>query len=378
MNSETTLVHDLQSDDVMTDEKPEGGTGLCLSGGGYRAMLFHVGSLWRLVEAGKLKSIDRISSVSGGSITAGVLALAWDKLADGDIRTFATQVVDPLRTLAGKTIDRWSILGGVAITGNVGALVSDAYDKHLFGGRTLQNLPDEPRFIFNATNLETGSLFRFSKRHNSDYSIGQIATPNTSIADAVAASSAFPPFLSPFMLEVEPEDFTIRDGDLGDDYRQELSLTDGGVYDNLGLQQVWGRCKTVFVSDGGGRLAPDSTPAGDWGRQLKRILDIVDHQVRNLRKRQIVGSLESGARDGAYWGIRTNIDEYQMADALPCPHDATMRIADIPTRLKRLGAADQERLINWGYAVTDAALRRYFDQTIRLPVGFPYPDRGIG
>lgn len=369
---------DQESDDVMSGEKPQGGVGLCLSGGGYRAMLFHVGALWRLVEAGKLKSIDRISSVSGGSITSGVLALAWDKLADGDISSFKAHVVDPLRAFAGKTIDRWSILGGVAITGNVGASVSDAYDKHLFGGSTLQNLPDEPRFIFNATNMETGSLFRFSKRHNSDYSIGQIATPTTAIADAVAASSAFPPFLSPFMLEVDPEDFTTCDGDLDDDYRQELSLTDGGVYDNLGLQQVWGRCKTVLVSDGGGRLAPDPTPASDWGRQLKRILDIVDHQVRNLRKRQIVGSLASGEREGAYWGIRTDIEEYQMADALACPHEATMRIADIPTRLKRLGTADQERLINWGYAVTDAALRRYFDQAISRPVGFPYPDRGVG
>jgi NTE family protein len=42
---------------------PEPGTGLCLSGGGYRAMVFHSGVLWRLYEAGVLKSVDRISSV---------------------------------------------------------------------------------------------------------------------------------------------------------------------------------------------------------------------------------------------------------------------------------------------------------------------------
>jgi hypothetical protein len=34
---------------------PEAGIGLCLSGGGYRAMLFHVGGLWRLYESGMLK-----------------------------------------------------------------------------------------------------------------------------------------------------------------------------------------------------------------------------------------------------------------------------------------------------------------------------------
>ena len=55
--------------------KPEPGIGLCLSGGGYRAMLFHLGALWRLYEAGLLRGVKRISSVSGGSITAGVLGL---------------------------------------------------------------------------------------------------------------------------------------------------------------------------------------------------------------------------------------------------------------------------------------------------------------
>src|SRR5215471_6123345 len=56
------------------------GIALCLSGGGYRAMLFHAGSLWRLNEPGYLSRIDRFSSVSGGSITSGVLASNWSKL----------------------------------------------------------------------------------------------------------------------------------------------------------------------------------------------------------------------------------------------------------------------------------------------------------
>src|SRR5262249_61574641 len=53
------------------DRPPEPGMALCLSGGGYRAMIFHVGVLWRLNEAGLLGSLKRVSSVSGGSITAG-------------------------------------------------------------------------------------------------------------------------------------------------------------------------------------------------------------------------------------------------------------------------------------------------------------------
>jgi NTE family protein len=49
---------------------PDSGIALCLSGGGYRAILFHVGALWRLNELGYLPKLDRVSSVSGGSITA--------------------------------------------------------------------------------------------------------------------------------------------------------------------------------------------------------------------------------------------------------------------------------------------------------------------
>src|SRR5688500_20211059 len=50
----------------------EDGIALCLSGGGYRAMLFHIGSLWRLNELGYLTNPNRIQSASRGSITARV------------------------------------------------------------------------------------------------------------------------------------------------------------------------------------------------------------------------------------------------------------------------------------------------------------------
>lgn len=43
--------------------------------GGYRAMVFHLGVLIRLNEVGLLRWLGRVSSVSGGSITAGVLGL---------------------------------------------------------------------------------------------------------------------------------------------------------------------------------------------------------------------------------------------------------------------------------------------------------------
>src|SRR5947208_1972931 len=56
---------------------PEDGVALCLSGGGYRAMLFHLGALWRINELALLPRLARISSVSTGSIVAGRLGLKW-------------------------------------------------------------------------------------------------------------------------------------------------------------------------------------------------------------------------------------------------------------------------------------------------------------
>jgi NTE family protein len=58
-------------------EEPTEDWGLCLSGGGYRAMLFHLGGILRLNEAGLLSRLSRISSVSGGSITAATLGTRW-------------------------------------------------------------------------------------------------------------------------------------------------------------------------------------------------------------------------------------------------------------------------------------------------------------
>src|SRR5437764_13877943 len=80
-------------------------------------MLFHVGSLWRLNEAGYLRRLVRVSSVSGGSIAAGVLASNWSRLTfDGhgrvDGAVFVDAVVEPLRRFAEKTIDVPSVLVG--------------------------------------------------------------------------------------------------------------------------------------------------------------------------------------------------------------------------------------------------------------------------
>jgi NTE family protein len=103
-------------------------------------------------------------------------------------------------------------------------------------------------------------------------------------------------------------------------------------------------------------------------------------QVGSLRKRWVIGAFELGlpnGRNGTYWGITTNIANYKLADALNCPFDRTSQLAGTPTRLAAMGDVLKQRLLNWGYAVTDAAMRRHVDSKIAPPKGFPYPGAAV-
>jgi NTE family protein len=367
---------------------PEDGIALCLSGGGYRAMLFHLGSLWRLNELGYLPKLNRISSVSGGSITAGLLGFKWDRLGFGIAQVspaFDTEIVQPIRALAGKTIDEGAVIGGFFLPGSISDRVTGAYRKHLFGNATLQDLPADPgpRFVLNATSVQSGALFRFSRPYVADYRVGMIKNPHIQLAVAVAASSAFPPILSPLKLELDPSVWAPASGRPSEDlhkepYLSEVVLTDGGVYDNLGLETAWKNYKTVLVSNGGGKMQAEEEPHVDWPRHAIRINDIIDNQVRSLRARQVVAAFENKERTGTYWGIRTDIASYELADCIQCDAAKTLTLAQTPTRLKRLDGFTQERLINWGYAVCDAAMRKHAVQGNTAPARFPYPASGIG
>jgi NTE family protein len=313
------------------------------------------------------------------------LGLFWNQLTF-DTRGEAQNldlVINKLRQMAGITVDEGSVLGGLFSSDTISERVTGAYKVHLFGNATLQDLPDDaagPRFVINATNVQTGALFRFSKPYLADYHLGTYPAPSVPLAVAVAASSAFPPFLSPVDLVLDGQYW--KPDAISDlckaPYTTNLVLADGGVYDNLGLETAWKNYKTILVSDGGGKLAGEDKPSRDWARHSKRVLDIIDNQVRSLRYRNLIDSFkapstQSNFRTGAFWGIRTNIDDYKLADALPAPHNATSDLANTPTRLKAMDSRLQNRLMNWGYAVCDAALRAYYDQTLPAPGTIPFP-----
>lgn len=354
---------------------------ICLSGGGYRAMLFHLGTLWYLSDAGILAEAARISSVSGGSITSALLGLRWNAIAfgtPGHPTRFRSLVVDPIRKLASKTIDVRAVLLGALLPGTISDRVRKAYDETLYQGATLQDLPDAPRFVINATNVQSGALFRFSKPYIRDYRVGKIARPRRLLAEAVTASSAFPPVLSPVRLEFRDDEWEANSGEAAlqkPPYTTKVRLTDGGVYDNMGLETVK-RFRTILVSDAGAKMQPDPDPHTDAAFHSLRVNSLIDNQVRSLRKREVVSAFQAKVRDGAYWGMWTDPDEYKAPTQLVLPKEKAHELAEVSTRLAKMDGALQERLINFGYGMAERAVRTYWRADALAATAFPYP-RGI-
>jgi NTE family protein len=363
-------------------EGPEEGIALALSGGGFRATLFHIGACWRLLELGVLSKLKRISSVSGGSIFAGVLAASWDRLkADLTTANYQALVVEPLRAFCRQSVDSAAIAEG-ALTPweSAGEHIENRYRSALFD-IGLNQLPDTPIFVFNATNLQTGRSFRFSKPYMGDYLIGLIRNPTVPLAKAVAASSAFPPFLSPIILDkpgiFEPVEGAIYNAD--SQYTNRIYLSDGGVYDNLGLETVWNRFQTILVGDAGAPFNVIATLQTDWIRQTLRALDIATDQARALRKRALIDDFQRAVRTGTYWGINTDITNYHLPTALHCTDAIVKPLAQIRTRLNPVNDEEQEKLINWGYALSDAAVRTHVPQAVAInrDAAFPYPEHPL-
>jgi len=384
---------------------PKSGIGLCLSGGGYRAMLFHAGALWRLNELGYLKRLTRVSSVSGGSIAAAVLGQRWSSLEFSGAGpegwpvavNLEAEVMAPIRALATSTVDLPAVLAGLLVPWTtINARLAAAYRRHLFGPATLQDLPsdeDGPRFVINSTNLQSGVLWRFSRPYMADYRVGCVCDPTVTLADAVAASSAFPPILAPARMRFAEDQYVPGSGEdlQTPPFTTRPTLADGGVYDNLGLETAWKTCKPVLVSDGGGAMEPDEGRLGpfggyrwrDWATQMIRVTNVIDNQVRSLRKQQTIegyGAPEGSDqhRFGAYWGIRSDIANFGLPTSMEAPYEETLKLAKVATRLASLDQATQDLLVNWGYAICDTAMRKWVDEHLPPPPGFPYPDHPLG
>jgi NTE family protein len=353
--------------------QPSGKVALCLSGGGFRSALFHLGALRRLNELGILGRIDTISSVSGGSILAAHLARTvdpWPRPGE----TFAgweEKVAMPFRDFVGRNL-RTPALLRYALKWRRSAAseaLARLYAKRLTA-QAMGDLPARPEFVFCATDMGFGAAWRFSRRLMGDSSIGHARTPaDLPVARAVAASSCFPPVFDPLPFRTEAAWFTMRgsaprEGKAGQAWREiaggGLELSDGGLYDNLGLDVVRRGHATILASDGGATFDP--SPDRGFRKRLARYMEIQGKQGWEARIQRFNAEHGRTLR-GAYWLIghasrrgysRDAVDEF---------------VSEVRTDLDAFRDGEIQVLENHGYALADSKVATFAPEL--LPVSPP-------
>lgn len=303
--------------------------GLALSGGGFRAAAFHLGVFKKLHELDLLWKVDLLTCVSGGSIAGAFLALNWGE----------DDAIDKLEKYLGSaSIAVSSVIGGILdpFSGRLDKLAK-SYERDLFGKMPLEVLKDGPRIYFNSTNMSTGNMFFFVaggglSTEMGEHELGVESAEGFRISRAVAASSAFPPVFPP--LKVKGNEYSACKGDY-------VTLTDGGVYDNLGVNPLFRKKRNkidfAIVSDGGKPFAIDEAPTEAGTVVLKEAIGILMEQVRGLQFKRLELSHAAGQGPKSIW---FSIDS---CEGEVYPGDAVFA-SSIKTNLKKLNKAELDVL----------------------------------
>ncbi len=136
-----------------------------------------------------------------------------------------------------------------------------------------------------------------------------------------------------------------------------ILLTDGGVYDNLGVEPVWNRYNTLLVSDAGRPF--ESVPESGQGilTRLKRASEISMEQVSAVRRRWLVADFLVGKRTGAIWTLSTRLEDFKLADSVGYGDGVRKLLHRVRTDLDAFSEGEMACLENHGYSLADAALR---------------------
>ena len=359
--------------------------GLALSGGGFRATLYHLGVVRYLKDAGQLQNVTDIASVSGGSILAAHLVLNWDRYCGEDdrfaeaaaaivrfvkydvrnhiVRRLPMQL--PLRILA-----KLSRRHTRSLTPN--AILEHYYRKFLYGERCLYELPERPMLHILTTNVSNGGLSVFNRnglfiqqRQSAGVSAfrhvpGQLA----SLPRVVGASSAFPGFFPP--VEITAADLGVRQGQYPTEW-----FTDGGVYDNLSIRAFsWlmhqdAKFDQVLVSDAGKPFQILSEGAlGVFGQSV-RATDILWDRVGQLERENF------GQQPGFVFLPITNVVDLS-ADPTALHPVVQAEVQSIRTDLDRFSDAEINALVQHGYEVARHAHRQMTGDQNGIPCQPPW------
>ena len=340
-------------------EKP---IALALSGGGIRAMVFHLGVMRYLSERGLLERVTHVSSVSGGSLIIG-LTFVESQMKWPTSRQFLDKVYPALRTKLCARSLQWGAARQLSrprnwrfILSRANALSAALHHEWQITG-SLADLPAMPEWSINGTNAENGRRFRFKKNNFGDYLTGYTPSVGFPLADAMAVSAAFPGGFGPLTLRTDDYVWRKRLRWNAPEGSEEpvappyfrLHLYDGGVYDNLGLEPFFdagqGKSKLpdhfIFASDAGLPLTDGFSGGPINPLRLRRVADIMSDQARALRVRTFVHFIMQSPGRGTFAFIG-------------CPADAVdASIAKIakayPTTLRRIDSATFDDIARHGF-----------------------------
>jgi NTE family protein len=382
---------------------------LALSGGGARAIAFHLGCLRALHDLEILQRVRIISTVSGGSVIGAIYAYGdhasfeeFDARVTSLLRTglqwrilrtalFSAQlpkiagtllinggaslVTALVRSIVGVT--RWaSGWSAKRFLARLGALeerlpfwgsLTTAFEqmlrRELYGDAHLSDvkLPGL-EVVINACDLRTGTAFRFGSEKSGGWRYGHVATGRTlSVAKAVAASAAFPALLPPL---IETFEFERQ----GQTQQHTLVLSDGGVYDNLGLSvvepnrdsnfsvNVYNPTHIISLNAGPGQFPTAGKTFWFTGR-LSRSFDAIYRKAQDAAYSRLHGFAQSGELKGfalVYLG--------QNDASLPIePPDLIRReaVRDYPTDFASMPDRDIHLLTGRGEQLTRLLVSRY-------------------
>jgi NTE family protein len=346
------------------------GIGVCFSGGGYRASLFHAGAVRRLNELGLLTRADTITSVSGGSIMTAQLAtyrraLGSEWQAGRVAPRFDELFAEPLRRFTQRNIRTRAVLGRLRPRNWFRANVdSDALARRYADGPApgrLGDLPDHPRFVFVATDISNRTEWVFDAgRRVMGTDDRTWPAADWPLARATAASSCLPGV------------FTTMKVELGD---TSVELTDGGIYDNLGLEPIWRDHAVVLVSDAAPSFTPDPQLAAAVWKNLRFVVTLLE-QATDVRKRWLIASFLAGELDGAYWGIGSFPSSYG-SDAGYSDELVADVISQVRIDLDTFSDEEIAVLENHGYFMADVALARHGAELLGTdapPARAPHPE----
>ncbi|MEX0283321.1 MAG: patatin-like phospholipase family protein [Paracoccaceae bacterium] len=383
--------------------------GLALSGGGSRAMAFHLGCLRALHDLKLLDQVEVVSTVSGGSVIGGMFVANRDPFPEFEKRVrehLAKGFVRPSIAKAFTTSEGiralfcWTLLVPINLSLTLvssfgGALsrlmpperrkdwkldrlhplfrrfasrttiLQKVFDEDVFKGQNLKDLPENgPLLIVNAAELRTGSAFYFSQESSGTWRIGELAQQDISLAHAVSASAAYPLFL-PALDEVLP--FNAKDGTRRE---ERVILSDGGIYDNLGLAPLWPdrdpqislnvtKVDTIICCRAGYGLRLDA-PTQFLLARMKSVFFCIFDRTQNAATKRLFDLLEAGKLKGV---IMPYLGQYDAR--LACPPDDLVTREEAyayPTDFSAMPEKWIEKLSRRGEQLTAALVREHLSR----------------